>query len=90
MRAHEGSLCSRHSGKDGCCYFGLVSVLQTLQWPRKHAAVAVGALKTAWLAGRNAPVGSALGRGATEGEPRGRGCGPQGLFFRWLLLWRGL
>ncbi|KAI1240455.1 hypothetical protein IHE44_0008878, partial [Lamprotornis superbus] len=30
----------------------------TLQWPQKHVAVALGALKTTWLAGRNATVGS--------------------------------
>lgn len=73
--------------------FCIVSVLQsqvTSWWPRKHVAVALGALKTTWLAERNATVGSALGRWATEGESRGRGCRAQGLFLWWVLLWRGL
>lgn len=60
--------------------------------PGKHEAAALGALRTAWPAGtgRNVTVGSAPGRRAAQGEPRGRGRGPQGVFLRRVLLWRGL
>lgn len=95
MRIHSGNLCSRHSRKMGrpagwiLLFWRCVCVAEPAD-VGKHVAVALGALKTAWLAGRNAPVGSALGRWATEGEPRGRGCGAQGLFLWWLLLRGGL